>query len=248
MLYRNAEQDRAFDFISHATFDIFCLQEVPIEFLQRLETLPYHVAHRSERLLLGEKIHNYVVILSKHPIIATGEVPLPEYKHLLPWRTRLFVTLMPDRMFTWVTNRKNVYADIETPQGSMRVFNLHLILARPAWRLHEFELSMAERDPSRPTIVCGDFNVLESPHITPLNWLLGGPLRDAFRYRRERTVMETHFVEHELVNAIRGRVTHPFSRSQLDHILVSSSLSVTDASVLAERYGSDHAPVRAEIA
>lgn len=251
MLYRNRELDRAFDFIAESDFDIFCLQEVTEKFLKRLKTLPRSIAHRIdvERLFKGGTVHNYVVILSKHPIESQGEIPFPEYWHLLPFRTRMFVRLMRPFGFSKIRNRGAIFADIRFPglPNAVRVFNLHLILAQPTWRLKEFETAMAERDPARPSIVCGDFNILEKPHITPLNWILGGRAGDALLYNRERMRIERSFVEHQLVNPLAGGITHPLSQSQLDHILVSHSFSIKNASVIPDRFGSDHHPISVEI-
>jgi len=249
MLFRNRELDRAFDFISKSDFDIFCIQEVPEAFLAKLKTLPFQIASRTdvEKLYEAGAIPMFNVILSKHPITLQGEIPFPEYWHLLPLRTRVFVHLMPNKFFTKVRNRGGLYADIKVNDASVRVFNLHLILAQPAWRLKEFETSMAERDPSRPTIVCGDFNTIEASHISILNWILGGKVSDAFLHRRERTNINKRFVQHELINALEGSVTHPLSRSQMDHILVSHSFSIKNASILSDRIGSDHHPIFVEI-
>ena len=249
MLYRNNELERVFEFIAQSDFDIFCLQEVPEAFLKRLQALPYHAAFRTdvERIFTSRTAHNFVVILSKHTIIAQGEIPFPDYWHLLPLRTRLFVYLMRPLHFSKVRNRGGLYADVMIGAQLLRVFNLHLILAQPAWRLKEFESAMAERDTSRPTIVCGDFNILEAPHITLLNWLFGGRVSDTLLHRRERTYIEKRFVEHELINALSGKVTHPLSQSQLDHILVSHSFSIKNAEVLPDRIGSDHHPIRVEV-
>ena len=107
---------------------------------------------------------------------------------------------------------------------------------------------MAERDPGLPTIVCGDFNTIESPLVSLLNWLLGGRISDSFLYKRERTHIEKRFVEHELRNPLRGKITHEFAGSQLDHILVSHAFTVKDAGVLSDRVGSDHHPILADIA
>ena len=251
MLYRNKELDRAFEFIAHADFDIFCLQEVPETFLTRLETLPYHHVSRVEveKILKPKVVPMFNIILTTYPITAQGEIPFPDYWPLLPLRTRLFVHLMPSRFFSRIRNRGGFYADVSLPGGaSLRIFSIHIVLAQPAWRLKEFEMAMAERDPSRPTIVCGDFNTIESPRISLLNWLLGGSAADALLYRRERTRIEKRFVEHELVNPLFGGVTHPLSQSQLDHILISHSFSIKNAEILPDRIGSDHHPIRVEIA
>ncbi len=253
MLFRNRELDRAFQFISQSDFDIFCLQEVPEDFLKKLQTLShsisYSIAHRSdvERLFPDGVKNNFVVTISKYPITHQGEIQFPEYWHLLPLRTRLFVRIMKPFGFSMIRNRGGLYVDITVGGKSIRVMNLHLILAQPAWRLKEFELAMAERDPSRPTIVCGDFNTIEAPHISILNWILGGKVSDAFFHRRERTNINKHFVQHELVNALAGSITNKLSRSQLDHILVSHSFSIKNAEVLPDRIGSDHHPIRVQI-
>lgn len=250
ILFRNKEQDRAFEFVSKSDFDIFCLQEVPEAFLTRLKTLPYFIAFHTdvEKLFKSDIVPMFNVILSRYPISHQGEIPFPEYWHLLPLRTRFFVHLMPQQLFSKIRNRGGLYADITAPAASVRVFNLHLVLAQPAWRLKEFELAMTKRDPARPTIVCGDFNTIQSPRVSLLNWILGGRVSDAALYNRERTHIEQRFVEHELVNAHEGGVTHPLSQSQLDHILVSRSFAIKNAEVLPDRIGSDHHPIRVEIA
>ena len=114
MLFRNRELNRAFTFISESDFDIFCLQEVPEEFLKRLQTLPCSIAYRSdvERLFAHGIERNFIVILSKHPITAQGEIPFPDYWHLLPLRTRIFVRLMWPFYFSKIRNRGGLYADI----------------------------------------------------------------------------------------------------------------------------------------
>lgn len=249
MLFRNRELDRAFEFISKSDFNIFCLQEVPEAFLERLKKLPYFISYRIdvERLFKEGTLPNYIVTLSKYPLSNQGEIPFPEYWHLLPLRTRLFVRLMKPFGFSKIRNRGGFFVDIDLSGTTIRLFNLHLILAQPAWRLKEFELAMAERDSSLPTIVCGDFNTIEAPHISILNWILGGKVSDAFLHRRERTDINKHFVQHELINTLASSITHQLSRSQLDHILVSHSFSIKNASVVADRFGSDHHPISVEI-
>lgn len=249
MLYRNREARDAFRFIAKADFDLFCLQEVPEEVLERLKTLPLHVAYRTdtEKIFPSVIVPMFNVILSRYPIETQGEVSFDDYWALLPWRTRFFVQFMPSQLFSKIRNRGGLYADITIAGKSIRVFCLHLILAQPLWRLREFELAMTKRDPSRPTVVCGDFNTLQRPHVTLLNWILGGRVSDALFYNRERTHIEKRFVEYELRNPLSGKVTHTISRSQLDHILVSHSFSIKNAEVLPDRVGSDHHPIRVEI-
>lgn len=248
MLFRNRELDRAFEFISHADFDIFCLQEVPQEFLARLKTLPCHIVETIDaNHLFKVPSHHYIVILSRYEIIQNKRIPFPNYWPELPWQAKVLVWLLSSLGWSKRTNRAALFADVVTPTGTVRVFNLHLVLATPEKRLYEFEQAMAERDQPKPTIVCGDFNTIEAPHISILNWILGGKVSDVFFHRRERIEINKHFVQHELVNTLEGFITHPLSRSQLDHILVSHTFTIKNASVLPDRFGSDHHPIFVEI-
>ena len=127
-------------------------------------------------------------------------------------------------------NRHALYIDIETIEsGKLRVINLHLPLMHPNIRAEEFEHILLQKNSQLPTIVCGDFNILEALHITPLNWLLGGRITDAVFPHRERTHIEKRFVAYKLTNALSGKITHQLSRSQLDHILVSHSFSIKNS-------------------
>lgn len=249
ILFRNKELDRAFEFIAKSDFDIFCLQEVPEDFLKRLQSLPYALAFciDTEKIFSSGSRPIYHVILSRYPINATREIPFANSTQPLSLRARLFTYLMRPFHFAFVRNRGALSVDININGKLMRVFSLHLALTHPAERLQEFERAMLLRDPTVPTIVCGDFNILEKAHIAPLNWLLGGRVRDTLLFTRERTRIEKHFFEHTLTNALRGKITHSLSRSQLDHILVSRSFSVTYAEVLPDRIGSDHHPIRVEV-
>lgn len=251
MLFRNKELDRAFEFITNSDFDIFCLQEVPKEFLERLHTLPCYVAYAidKERLYPNATVFDYVVTLSKHPIEKQSTFSFPNYMSELKLRTRFFMRMMRYFHFTKLGERNGQYTDIVVPgfPKPIRVFNVHLILGNPHWRLREFETALVHADPSRLSVVCGDFNIVESRFTATLNWWLGGKVSDMLFHRRERTHIEEHFMSYELINPLRGKITHPFSRSQLDHILVSNSLSVVHAYVLSDSVGSDHHPIVLEI-
>ena len=221
MLFSNSRLEEALTFIDGSGAQVVCLQEVPESLLPRLRALPYHSVEAIETGRVSRKglSTQYLVILSRFRIARHARVPLPLRQYSLPLRTRLFVGFRV-RLGLWgrgVGERHLLIADLETPRGVLRVFNIHLPLARAAWRLEEFELAMMNRSRELPTIICGDFNTLESRRIAPLYWLLGSPLVETFSWRRERLVMEERFLAYELVNPLRGQTTHPISRSQLDH-------------------------------
>lgn len=248
MLYTNARQDGALAFIMKETWDVFCLQEVPGDFLERLKVLPFHYAIELEaERLLERTVPSYVVILSRHPIARQERIRFPDYQSIRPARTGIFIKLMRPLQFCEIVNRGSLFVDIEAEHRTIRVFNLHLILAAPRWRREEFELAMRHRDPRIPTIICGDFNILESWHITLFNWLLGGTFCDAIHWREERISMERRFALMDLSNPLSGFRTHIISNSQLDHILLSRDIQIESAKVFNESFGSDHNPICVEI-
>lgn len=248
IFFRNGQLERAFAFIETLDFDVLCLQEVPEEFLFRLQKLPAHIAFAPDvDRIYPERIErNFLVILSRHEIVSHSAFAL-ELPHV-PLRTRLFVNAMRIINWTRIANRHGFYADIavEGLREPLRVFCLHLTLAHPEARRHEFETAMREYDRRLPTLVCGDFNILDTPFVAPFNWLLGGSLSDAVRYQRERREFEKRIASLGLVNPLTGQRTHVISR-QLDHILISRKLSVESAHVVSERIGSDHYPIHVEI-
>ncbi len=252
MLFRNPDMDRAFDFIRTTDFDVFCIQETPEPFVERLRTLPFHIdaAIEMEQRYDDRAVTRYLVVLSRYPLTKVAHVPLPPLNSMRTWRAYFFIRFMT-LIRVWgegTGNRHSQVVDLALPEGVVRIFNLHLPLLTPTHRLQEFELALAERDPLLPTIVCGDFNVLEHPRITILTWLFGGSLMDAIRYKLERTRIEECFVEHQLTNVLRGKKTHAISASQLDHILVSHHFGLTEARVIPDAYGSDHQPIFAAVA
>ncbi len=248
IFFRNGKLKRALEFIENLDFDVLCLQEVPEEFLYQLQKLPVHIAFAPDvDRIYPERIErNYLVILSRSNIVSHSAFAL-ELPHM-PLRTRFFVHAMHVLHWTRTANRHGFYADIamEESHQPLRVFCLHLTLAHPQARRREFETAMREYDSSIPTLVCGDFNILDTPFVAPFNWLLGGRLSDAIRYQRERHEFEQRIAELDLVNPLKGKRTHVISR-QLDHILISKHLSVESACVVGERHGSDHYPINVKI-
>lgn len=248
MLYSNLEQDRAFDFLKTLDFDVLCIQEVPEEFLARLKTLPFFLASGPELDWLEESGsigRIYSVVLSKHNIRSSHNFAFPHLRW--PRRANLFARTMYRWGWRQFSNRRSLYADIELPGiGLTRVFSLHLTLSYPKRLMLEFETAAALRDPKIPTIMCGDFNIIESLRVTPLNWILGGEMQDIVRRGRSRNNAEKRFAELGFKNPLRGKRTQTISFSQLDHILVPKNFTVIKAEVLADRLGSDHNPVYIE--
>lgn len=245
MLYDNKTLEEAFSFVKNSTFDIFCLQEVPEAFLHKLQTLPYSVAYVEELSITSVKrtFPIYCVVVSKHPIIHTQSFDFEETLWELRTKlTRFILNFLPSERIVSCKARKSFFVDIRLDDEVVRVFNLHLSLTYPRQRLVEITKAFQNID-TKEVIVCGDFNILDTLYISLFNWLLGGTFSEWLLYKKERSVMETLWQKHSLKNLLTGRITHPVSRSQLDHILVHEGRKVIKASVSKNRYGSDHCPI-----
>jgi len=254
MLFENRRLDDALELIQLLEFDILCLQEVPENFLKRLKGLPFHLASAIEQSVLEDGRHsdNHVVILSHLPFARAQSFALPFHDPGFPLRARLFI-----RTLQWLGvwsrargagNRHGLFVDIRTAEGSLvRVFSVHLTLAAPTFRRIELELLTRERDAAMPSIVCGDFNITDSYLASPIGWFFGGTMLDALFPWRERVSAEMFYADLGFTNPLRGMVTHPSTRTQLDHILVPEHMPVLARGVHTTRAGSDHRPVWVEV-
>jgi endonuclease/exonuclease/phosphatase family metal-dependent hydrolase len=240
----NREVPRVAAYIAGLDFDVLCLQEVTPDLLTLLQEMPFHITHHVDVIRLfwrGRREHNYVAILSKKPFTSTGTLQFFDFP--FPVHTRIFITLMSLLRWSFITERGAVYADIEHGTETVRIFSVHLTLWGPTNRSNEYDEVIKHVRPNQPTVICGDFNIIEYGPMKILNWLLGAPLKEGMPWYPERDLFEERFVSSGFVNPLRGTVTHTFSRSQLDHILVSKSRPVADARVYPEGHGSDHKPI-----
>jgi endonuclease/exonuclease/phosphatase family metal-dependent hydrolase len=253
VLRSNRKLPEVYEFIENLDFDVLCLQEVTHPMLERIMGMPFHIAYHVDRL--AEVIHlfsrnktevNYVVILSKHEILSHTQIQFP--KLLRTFSSNVFEFFM-ERLQKWesITNLGSVYADIKINEQIYRVFCTHLALWNPKTRANEFDHLMEYLPESGSTIVCGDFNILEWAPIKVLNWFLGSSIHEAMPWYSEREIFEEKFRDRGFKNPLKGKITHTFSKSQLDHILIPENVEVREAWVEEDSHGSDHQPVGVEI-
>jgi endonuclease/exonuclease/phosphatase family metal-dependent hydrolase len=253
VLRSNKKVEELCAFIESLDFDVLCLQEVTTEMLERFKKMPYRIAYNIERysqvMKLSTKapiITNYAVILTPHEIISEKKIQFP--KLLTTFTTNVFSVLL-ESVQKWesITNLGSIYADIKINGKNIRVFCTHLALWNPQTRAKEFEHVMEYMPEEGEAIICGDFNILEFGPIKILNWMFGGSFAEGMPWYPERKYFEGRFAKRALLNPLRGFITHKFSRSQLDHILVSAGTVVKNAWVVPDAHGSDHQPVGIEI-
>jgi endonuclease/exonuclease/phosphatase family metal-dependent hydrolase len=248
VLRSNRKLEEVYGFIEKLDFDVLCLQEVTEEMLSRFKQMPFHIAYNVERFAENSRSkvsRNYAVILSRPEIRSQGKIQFPEL--LRTFNSNRFEAFMK-RVEKWesVTNLGAVYADIEIEGKLTRVFCVHLALWNPQTRTKEFEHLMEFLPKEGPTIVCGDFNILEYGPIKILNWLLSGSFYEGMPWYPERRLFEERFTKHNFKNPLRGMITHAFSHSQLDHVLLSPELTSVKSWVEEDSRGSDHQPVGVE--
>ena len=253
VLRSNRKLPELYSFVENLDFDVLCLQEVTDEMLSHLKKMPFHIAFHVDRI--AEVIHlfsknksevNYVVILSKYEILNQQQIQFP--KLLRTFNSNVFEFVM-ERLQKWesISNLGSVFVDIKVNDQAMRIFNVHLALWNPQTRAKEFDHLMEYLPKDGDVIVCGDFNILEYGPIKILNWLLGGTLAEGMPWYSERAIFEDRFKKFGFKNPLRGKITHKFSRSQLDHILLSTELKVANSHVIEDAHGSDHQPVCVEV-
>lgn len=233
------------DFIKQLDFDVLCLQEVPPELLEWLKESFPHICYSIDvKEEYGQMTH--VVIVSRYPIVnsETYAVPLPPS----PLRAKLMVSLLnPFRGWRQMTDKGAVVAEVLVNGQKVRIYSIHLTIAGPGFRVREFEETLGRRDTIVPEILAGDFNIVEHPLIKIYSWLLGSPLHEGMPWFRERMRFSETLKREKLQNPHSGQITHPFSISQLDHILVSEGTSVVKSWVEIDSHGSDHQPIGVEI-
>jgi endonuclease/exonuclease/phosphatase family metal-dependent hydrolase len=235
-------------YISALDFDVLCLQEVTPQLLAKLKQLPFQITYHIDVLRLYKKDAvemNYVVILSKHELRGHGTLQFADFP--FPLYTRAIIRTMEYFKWSWIAERGVVYADIKIGSQLVRIYSLHLTLWGPGNRAEEFKLLADSIPKGQAAIICGDFNVIEYGPMKLTNILLGASLKQSTPWYPERKLFEALFKNYNLRNPLRGKVTHKFSRSQLDHILVSKEIGVKNAWVEPETHGSDHLPVGIQI-
>jgi endonuclease/exonuclease/phosphatase family metal-dependent hydrolase len=236
-----------FETIEKLDFDVLCLQEVTLDLLERLEEFKerLNVEMTLSTDSQNKHIHLYNVILSRLPIVASDnfESPIPYHT----FRMRFAIALMSWDGWTPLQEKRTLFADIKTEKGIVRIFSFHATLHGPINRFKELDEVVKRMSSHTPTIIVGDFNIIEAPQLKILNWLLGSPFQQGLPWYSERLLVERLFADHGLKNPLRGRVTHKFSNSQLDHILVSQEFEIKKAWVEKNSHGSDHQPIGAEL-
>ena len=175
VLFENRTFDRVAQYIRSRDADIICLQEVPENFLRVLKTFPYFIAYSPDvRLGAGESL--YLVVLSKHPIARKEVIEFPDSQYTPP----NIVGRILGFLFGWRSvycGKTALLVDVTVP-GSRLVqvvcAHLSVVYVSAEMRYKEFDFIMKYVDEDLPLLFCGDFNILEWPHVTLIDFIMGG--------------------------------------------------------------------------
>ena len=244
----NDDPENAFNFIQNLDFDVLVLQEVPSEFLEKLNDLNYNLEASIDykRFLSKRNITLYHVIITPHTILKTESFEVSSEPNL-KLRTTLFVGFM--NLFGWtkISGYSASYVDIVKTGKQFRIFSTHFSNKSPSERRNELGRITQKLAQDQDNIICGDFNIIDQSVVKPITYLLGGSLKEASPLYPEREIAEGIFEENGFINPLRENWTHTLFRSQLDHILIPKEQKILQKMVLDESYGSDHYPIFVEI-
>ncbi len=147
---------------------------------------------------------------------------------------------------------------VYTPNSGQRLERLDY---RQKWD-QDFLNYLKEQEKQKPLIVCGDFNVAHQPidlkndkanynktagytqvEIDGMNNLINSGFTDTFRYFHPDEVAYTYW-------SYRFSARERNIGWRIDYLLVSASLlpKIEKVEILSEIYGSDHCPIKLEIA
>lgn len=189
----------------------------------------------------------YLVTLTPHEIKRSESIPVSRSVKI-PLRSKIFIRFM--KIFGWakeIRDHHALFAEIKIKEVLWRVCNLHLRSNTPAQRLKEWRIMSKYLSKSSQKIACGDFNIVDSSLLKPVNWIMGAPIKQGLPWYPERKNMEYEFEKLGLMNPLRGRNTHKFTPNQFDHVLVPTDSRAVHHKVFKQSFGSDHYPVFVEI-
>ncbi|MFA6365149.1 MAG: endonuclease/exonuclease/phosphatase family protein [Candidatus Paceibacterota bacterium] len=135
--YTSTNLKKIIPYLEKSKADIFCLQEAQ----ELREKIQIFSKLREFNRVFSKDVHNRNIILSKFPIISSGELIFPQFK-----RTPL---------------ERALWADIEIEGKIIRIYNCHfeIVGVGPKERINQLKFVLEHSKQYRePVIICGDMN------------------------------------------------------------------------------------------
>lgn len=226
--------------------DILCLQEVPRKKLPLVEAIAgYRVVSTVD--IKGKTRDKDIMtcIVSAIPIAKTETVTFTP-----PVKPSLWEKLVYRAVNAFSETYSALVVDLSVDTQPIRIISTRLSMAiRTTDRLFHASRLLSLATSRTPTVICGDFNIVDSRLVNLLSgWARGFRLPDYLVSERKR--FETMVKRYHMVNIFRGSPTWAtrYPALQFDHIIVPNTMTVKTHFVAKKRYGSDHRMLCADIA
>lgn len=245
--YGNSE---AKNLISYAlTFkpDILCLQELDSELIPWIRnTYPHYFVYGC--LEVSHTDPHKQRFLCTVTNVRADRINVINYDQT--HQHSIYEKLFFGKLHHWTERHAALVITVPLAGVQLRIVNLHLSAADSAHeRITAFRYIVRNlRDLAIPTVFCGDFNIIDNMfYRLSLGWMLNYSRGD---YRiSERRVFERIFQRFGFVNIFRNMSTYmfPWKGWQLDHILVSEYVRVSNYIIGKKRFNSDHRMILVDI-
>lgn len=233
----NEDADRILACLDRHPADVVLLQEATPDHLAALASRYPHMATARDYLLKGVACH--LAIAARTPLADVRVIEhAPATKRPPTWL---------GRAMGWTEFIDTVSAEIEAAPGwRLRLVVAHTSAAAgPSARMAEVEAAAVQIPPDGPCLFAADFNSFAAPWNAPFAALpLGYSWRDFGVH--ERRALDAWFAARGFARAVRG-VTFPKFRLQMDQVY-GRDVDLRHAEIVADAFGSDHRPIRLEIA
>ena len=230
----NEDLEGVLAFITAENADVVCLQEVSVPLLEKLtRETPYPFLFKARDAYHkrdGDRNPSFLVIMARHRVVGADAIVFKRQKK----------RILLARLLGIEEGIEFQYADILCGEKRVRFFNVHLeCVAGPKRRVAQFD-EVTRLFQYGANIVCGDLNILRVWYTFFFRLVLGS--WDEL-WEREHDFFARVFGKHALSNIFEGAVTHDFTGTQLDYILVPKATRVEEKVLFEDTFGSDHRPM-----
>ncbi len=245
VLFSNKNHNKIIEFIKTESPDICSLQEVTVEFLNKLKKLDYYIFYDLDTFTFVEnkKIKLYLVILSKTKINKKKEYIISEK---FKYKTRSLFVIFLLKQFGWSkSNFGNgaIYIETEIKNEKYRIHNARLKLVSGInRRINQFNKIIDNLSEKNFNIITGDFNIIENKFVKPFSFFIEHSFKEAFLIN-ERKKFEEIFKKYKLINNFKNNSTIVKIKNQTDHILTPIPIKIKNKKVNSNSLGSDHYPI-----
>src|SRR5688572_27920077 len=230
VLTQNENIEKGLDFIFEQNPDVICLQELPQNILEKLESSKqWNITSVIDFHHLKTNTNSYVAILSKVPVDNTGR-----FVYFGKKINSIYSNIVYKAWAKIVEMHEAIYVDINLGNTEYRIVNAHLSCSTNTRnKLSQLEKVLNLRNTPGHTIMCGDFNLIGNNLINKLiGWIREYSLED-YKIDEVNSVIKL-FNKYGFTNIFKGKSTISnlnHKMFQLDYILADNKLSAKNTKI-----------------